>query len=213
MENVGFENAAQPNAAEKEETSAVEVATPEAKKEVFIPVKYNKEIKNLGLEDAARLAQMGLKFEAIADDYEALKNIAAKAGHSVSEYIAALKKQNEEVRLQELTDKCGGNGEMASYVMQLEAGGEESDGFKELNAEFPEIKSIADLPAAVAENAELRGTKLLDEYLRYRHAEERKAKNAALKQKNAESISLGSLTDRKGGINPETAEFLKGLWR
>lgn len=213
MENVGFENAAQPNAAEKEETSAVEVATPEAEKEVFIPVKYNKEIKNLGLEDAARLAQMGLKFEAIADDYEALKNIAAKAGHSVSEYIAALKKQNEEVRLQELTDKCGGNGEMASYVMQLEAGGEESDGFKELNAEFPEIKSIADLPAAVAENAELRGTKLLDEYLRYRHAEERKAKNAALKQKNAESISLGSLTDRKGGINPETAEFLKGLWR
>lgn len=213
MENVGFENAAQPNAAEKEETSAVEVATPEAEKEVSIPVKYNKEIKNLGLEDAARLAQMGLKFEAIADDYEALKNIAAKAGHSVSEYIAALKKQNEEVRLQELTDKCGGNGEMASYVMQLEAGGEESDGFKELNAEFPEIKSIADLPAAVAENAELRGTKLLDEYLRYRHAEERKAKNAALKQKNAESISLGSLTDRKGGINPETAEFLKGLWR
>ena len=162
MENVGLENAAQPEAAEKEETSAAPDTTPEAEKEVFVPVKFNKEIKNLGLEDAARLAQMGLKFEAIADDYEALKNIAAKAGHSVSEYIAALKKQNEEVRLQELTDKCGGNGEMASYVMQLENSGEESDGFKELSAEFPEIKSISDLPAAVVENAELRGTKLLD---------------------------------------------------
>ncbi len=213
MENVGLENAAQPVAAEKEETSALEDSTPEAEKEVFVPVKFNKEIKNLGLEDAARLAQKGLKFEAIADDYEALKNIAAKAGHSVSEYIAALKKQNEESRLQELTDKCGGNGEMASYVMQLESGGEESDSFKELNAEFPEIKSIADLPAAVVENAELRGTKLLDEYLRYRLTEEREAKTAALKQKNTENLSLGSLTDRKGGINPETAEFLKGLWR
>ena len=202
MENVGLENAAQPEAAEKEETSAAPDTTPEAEKEVFVPVKFNKEIKNLGLEDAA-----------IADDYEALKNIAAKAGHSVSEYIAALKKQNEEVRLQELTDKCGGNGKMASYVMQLENSGEESDGFKELSAEFPEIKSISDLPAAVVENAELRGTKLLDEYLRYRHTEERAAKTAVLKQKNTENLSLGSLTDRKGGINPETAEFLKGLWR
>lgn len=80
MENVGLENAAQPEAAEKEETSAAPDTTPEAEKEVFVPVKFNKEIKNLGLEDAARLAQMGLKFEAIADDYEALKNIGRESG-------------------------------------------------------------------------------------------------------------------------------------
>ena len=78
MENVGLENAAQPEAAEKEETSAAPDTTPEAEKEVFVPVKFNKEIKNLGLEDAARLAQMGLKFEAIADDYEALKTLPRK---------------------------------------------------------------------------------------------------------------------------------------
>ena len=213
MENVGLENAAQPVAAEKEETSALEDTTPEAEKEVFVPVKFNKEIKNLGLKEAAALAQKGLKFEAIADDFAALKSLAAKRGHSVSEYIAELSRQNEENRRQELTEECGGNEKMADYVMQLEKSGEESDDFKELNAEFPEIKSIADLPAAVVENAELRGTKLLDEYLRYRLTEEREAKTDALKQKNAENLSLGSLTDRKGGINPETAEFLKGLWR
>ena len=208
-----MENAAQPEAAEKEETSAAEETTPSAGKEVFVPVKFNKEIKNLGLEDAARLAQMGLKFEAIADDYEALKNIAAKAGHSVSEYIAELSRQNDENRRQELTEECGGNEKMADYVMQLEKSGEESDDFAELTAEFPEIKSISDLPDSVVQKSELRGTKLLDEYLRYRLTEEREAASAALKQKNAENLSLGSLTDRKGGINPETAEFLKGLWR
>lgn len=213
MENVGLENAAQPEAAEKEETSAAEETTPSAGKEVFVPVKFNKEIKNLGLEDAARLAQMGLKFEAIADDYEALKNIAAKAGHSVSEYIAELSRQNDENRRQELTEECGGNEKMADYVMQLEKSGEESDDFAELTAEFPKIKSISDLPDSVVQKSELRGTKLLDEYLRYRLTEEREAASAALKQKSAENLSLGSLTDRKGGINPETAEFLKGLWR
>ena len=213
MENVGLENAAQPEAAEKEETSAAEETTPSTGKEVFVPVKFNKEIKNLGLEDAARLAQMGLKFEAIADDYEALKNIAAKAGHSVSEYIAELSRQNDENRRQELTEECGGNEKMADYVMQLEKSGEESDDFAELTAEFPKIKSISDLPDSVVQKSELRGTKLLDEYLRYRLTEEREAASAALKQKNAENLSLGSLTDRKGGINPETADFLKGLWR
>lgn len=213
MEIVDLENAAQPEAAEKEETSAAEETTPSAGKEVFVPVKFNKEIKNLGLEDAARLAQMGLKFEAIADDYEALKNIAAKAGHSVSEYIAELSRQNDENRRQELTEECGGNEKMADYVMQLEKSGEESDDFAELTAEFPKIKSISDLPDSVVQKSELRGTKLLDEYLRYRLTEEREAASAALKQKNAENLSLGSLTDRKGGINPETAEFLKGLWR
>ncbi len=29
----------------------------------------------------------------------------------------------------------------------------------------------------------------------------------------AENASIGSQTDRNGGINAETAEFLKGLWR
>ena len=46
MENVGLENAAQPEAAEKEETSAATDTTPEAEKKVFVPIKFNKEIKN-----------------------------------------------------------------------------------------------------------------------------------------------------------------------
>lgn len=90
MEIVDLEAAAQPEAAEQEKASAETENIPEAENEVFVPVKFNKEIKNLGLKEAAALAQKGLKFEAIADDFAALKSLAAKGGHSVSEYIAEL---------------------------------------------------------------------------------------------------------------------------
>ena len=58
----------------------------ESGNQVFVPVKYNKEIRNLELDKAAELAQKGLKFEAIADDYESLKRIAnrvQKGGHDI----------------------------------------------------------------------------------------------------------------------------------
>ena len=61
MENVGLENAAQPEAAEKEETSAAEETTPSAGKEVFVPVKFNKEIKNLGTRHDLRKWGLNLR--------------------------------------------------------------------------------------------------------------------------------------------------------
>lgn len=180
---------------------------------VFVPVKFNKEIRNLELDKAAALAQKGLKFEAIADDYQSLKRIAKEDGQSVSEFLNTLKNSRREDRKKELTEKCGGNEEMAEYVLGLEGSSDDANGFDELTQEFPEIKDISDLPESVVENARLRGTLLLDEYLRYRLAAKRaeeKAKNGRIA---ADNMSIGSQTDRKGGINPETAEFLKGLWR
>ena len=69
------------------------------------------------------------------------------------------------------------------------------------------------MPQSVVENARMKGTLLLDEYLRYRHNEKRKARKASLQTENAANLSIGSQTDRKGGVSPETAEFLRGLWR
>ena len=54
---------------------------------------------------------------------------------------------------------------------------------------------------------------LLDEYLRYRRAAEKAAAQTAAENRRAAKMSLGSQSDRRGGINPETAEFLKGLWK
>lgn len=213
LENVISDKTALSEAAEAEKASAEEQTEPEDEKEVFVPVKFNKEIRRLDLKEAARLAGLGLKFEAVSDDYDLLRSLAANDGHSVSEYLARLQNKSRECRHRELTELCGGNGEIADYVMQLEGKSERDDGFDELQNEFPNIKSPNELPETVVENAALRGTRLLDEYLRYLHAAKRDAKRAADIQKNAELASLGSQTDRKGGINPETAEFLKGLWR
>lgn len=213
MENVSLETETLPEVSEKDEAAEAKETTPSSADEIFVPVKYNKEIRNLELSKAAELAQKGLKFEAIAADYENLKRIAADNGKSVSEFLCALERENREVRKKELLEECGGNEEMADYVLSLEKPREENSGFEELKAEFPNIKDISDLPQSVIQNAQMKGTLLLDEYLRYRHNEKKNARRAAAQSESNNALSVGSQTDRKGGTSPETAEFLKGLWR
>lgn len=96
---------------------------------------------------------------------------------------------------------------------KLELSDELKETFKELNESFPEIKSIEDLPKSVIENAIKSGKPLLDEYLRYRLLQEKAVKENVSAQKNAENSSVGSQLNKARGENPETAEFLKGLWR
>ena len=58
----------------KVEKSAESTATiPNAEREIFVPVKFNKEIKNLTIEEASELAQKGLKFDAVSEDYKTLR--------------------------------------------------------------------------------------------------------------------------------------------
>ena len=76
-----------------------------------------------------------------------------------------------------------------------------------------EIKSRDDLPQSVIENAKLCQRPLLDEYLRYRIAQERAVAENKLAEENAKLSSVGSQQNKSRGENPETAEFLKGLWR
>lgn len=212
MENAEVKDTALP-CGDETETAAKEDTTPKTAEEIFVPVKFNREIKELKLDEAARLAQKGLKFEAIASDYENLKSIAAENGRSVTAFINELSKNMHDNRKKELAEKCGGNEEMAEYVIGLENGAEIDNGFAELKKEFPEIKDISDLPEKVVEDSKLKGTLLLDEYLRYRHSAKREADRAAARQRSAADLSIGSQTDRGYGTDLETAEFLKGLWR
>lgn len=181
---------------------------------IEIPVKFNKKIQKLTIDEASELAQKGMKFEAISEDYELLKQLAGKSGKSVSQYLQWLKADGLEKRKAELLEKCGGDDALAEHILGLEeADGADTKNFKEVNQKFPEIKSIEQLPLEVIENAELSGRGLLDEYLRYLLDEKIGLLAAEKQQKLAESRSSGSLTSRAGVINPETAEFLKGLWK
>ena len=197
------------------QTDTLENASPNAQEaQIFVPVKFNKQIINLDLQKAQELAQKGMKFDVISDDYTALKELAASDGKSVSEYISALKEHKMADYKNQILEKCGGNEELAEQILKLEKGDkEEVNGFSELKNSFPSITALEDLPESVVEAAKLKGTLLLDEYLRYLHLQDIAAKSSMKQQKEAKMSALGSLVNRKGGESPETAEFLRGLWQ
>lgn len=203
----------------KNTESAIPQADTESKKDTipnhdtFIPVKFNKEVRNLTLEEAGALAQKGLKYDSIEKDYLALKELAAKENKSVPAYINHLNILQSEQKVSDLTDKCGGNSEMAQHILKLESGLEPKDSFAEVKENFPEIKNLEDLPTSVLENSKIKGTLLLDEYLRYLLAQKQTAKSVLMQQKAAQNSSAGSLYNKRGGNSPETEEFLKGLWK
>lgn len=200
----------------KVEKSAESTATiPNAEREIFVPVKFNKEIKNLTIEEASELAQKGLKFDAVSEDYKTLKGMAMASKQSVPQFLESLKNSQYQEKLTSLTQKCGGDRQLAEHIINLEDKTDMGDisGFEELREYFPEVSRLEDLPAEVLDNARLRGRALLDEYLRYRLIEKRRVAESQRLEKNALAVSTGSQIDRTGVINPETAEFLKGLWR
>ena len=181
-------------------------------KEITIPVKYNKEIKELSLEDATTLAQKGLKFTAIEKDFTALKELAQKENKSVPAFISELCDRYNEDKKKALIEECGGNEEIAQRIIDLQ-GNQISDGLKELPEAFPEIKTLEQLPEEVVEKSRLKGTLPLDEYLRYLLSQEKIKKSAAAKQRQSEKTTTGSLASLKGAENTEAEEFLRGLWK
>ncbi len=181
--------------------------------EITIPIKFNKEIKELTLQEATTLAQKGMKFEAIEKDYEALKGLAQRENKSVPAYINDLVSNHRDSCKRELTEKCGGNEEMANKILELENKDEKSPDFKEVFEAFPHIKSIEDLPQEVVERCSLKGTLPLDEYLRYLLSQNRAADAARKKQKETNSSTTGPLANLKGTDNSEAEEFLRGLWK
>lgn len=215
-ENTNLEPNAQPKAEEQENETKLGDTTPDnGEKEILIPVKFNKEIINLNFEEATQLAQKGLKFDLISKEYDDLKQLAKGKGQSVTEFLKALKAGQIDNRKSELLEKCGGNEELALHIFELESKALNDDemGFSEVKEQFPELKSISDLPESVIESAKLKGTLLLDELLRYKLGCQRAAMHATSYQQAANLSSTGSQIDRKDGLNPETYEFLKGLWK
>ena len=139
--------------------------------------------------------------------------MALRENKSIPLYIAELDRRYNEEKKQSLTEKCGGNEEIAEHILSLENEKKAGDGFDELTSAFPEIKSKKNLPREVLDNAELKGTLLLDEYLRYQLSQKRNAQTVARKQREGEKSSTGSLINRRDSQTSETEEFLKGLWK
>jgi hypothetical protein len=196
--------------AEKENCDEILDTTPNV---AVVPIKFNKEVRNLTIDEASVLAQKGLKFDTIQKDYELLRQLAVEKNMSVSSFLKSLQDEEENRRLISLTEKCGGDGELAAHILELEKGKKtENFDLAELMEYFPNIKSADMLPSQVLENAALSGRNLLDEYLRYSRKEKLKVKEAEKNYNTALKLSSGTQINRMGHIAPETAEFLKGLW-
>lgn len=177
----------------------------------FIEVKFNKEIKKLNLEEAATLAQKGMKFDMISAEFELLKELSKSAGMSPAEYLKGLKNSAEEKRLSELTAKCSGDSELALKILKAESSPSAPDEMDALSTEFPEIKGMEDVPEEVKTAAKIKGTGLLFEYLLYEHRQSLAAREELSRRELAERASLGPLSI--GSENSAVdAEFLKGIW-
>lgn len=178
-------------------------------KQTTIPVKFNKETKNLTAEEAATLAQKGLKFQMIEDDFLRLKTLAASKKMSVPEYISDLEKIGAEQRKEQILSEYKESDALATRIVELENREKEDEGLEELRKYFPTVKNLSDLPRAVVESARLRGENLLNSYLKYRLISKRKADDERLFEHDAKKASVGSL---KGGTDTADDDFIKALW-
>ena len=194
-----------------EDTQAV--TTPQADvQSIKIPIKFNKEIRQLDISEATTLAQKGMKFDLISGDLDRLRLLAQKSGESVTDFITLLEKQRNEVRMKEILEECGGNEQIARRLLDAEEVKEQKSDLDEVSAYFPHIKQLSDLPQAVVEKASLTGENLLNCLLRYRLDAENKERALKSEQRAAAASSVGSLKNSGGGIDAVNAEFLRGLW-
>ena len=212
-ENTIIDKVTEPQVGEEITTS--EDTTPSNNEEIVIPIKFNKETRQLTVREAAELAQKGLKYDIIRENYDRLKKLAFEDGKTVQAFLDSFADDKKEQKLSELIEKCNGNKDFAEHIYELERSNvtEKSDDFEEVKKYFPKIKDILDLPQEVLDKAELNGRQLLDEYLRFLLENKIAEKNITDAQKKASEHSLGSQINRYSGENMETTEFLKGLWR
>lgn len=180
--------------------------------EVTVPVKFNKVTQNLSIQEAANLAQKGLKFEHISEDYDRLRRLAAKKDVSVSQLLDNIEKAENQTQRQSLLEKCGGDEELVNHIVSLENKNEGDNGFQEIKSFFPDIENPEMLPQSVIDASKLRGTKLLDEYLRYQLKEKRSRAENQKSQKAAENAAVGSQHQSGAALDPVNSEFLRGIW-
>ena len=201
---------------EKEKKSSAERATvPDEAEQIKIPVKFNKQIKQIPLEEAIALCQKGMKFDLISEELSRLKNLAATENLSTSDYLTMLENNKQQARRESLMQKCGGDSSLADYILKLEGvSAEDSLGnFEEVKKYFPEIKSKSELPEAVTAASELKGSSLLDELLRYRLKNQRNIDKLNKNKQDADFASIGSQRETGAAdYDPAKLQFIKGLW-
>lgn len=204
-----------PESQEENNNSKNEETTPQISNEgIKIPIKFNKEERELSVEEAASLAQKGLKYDMITPDFDRLRSLAQQNGKSVGEFLSMVEGNLKKERRDEILSKCGGNEELTDNFISMEEKLSSDDGqLKELMEFFPEISGYDELPEEVVIRSREKGNRILDEYLRHLHSLKMQKRSSEEKEKDVKKHTLGSLkTEDTGAVDPVRNMFLKGLW-
>lgn len=203
-----------------------------------IPVKYNKEYRELTPEEAAVYAQKGMKYDALEPALLRLRQIAGQSGRSLSQLLDSIFQAGETLTRQNLMQRTGGDQALVDELMEArrlkedraradaqarqqqaaesekaESGNRLAGEFLELQAEFPEITGVDDLPDSVLEDAAVKGSSLTAAYLLFRHREAQRVARAEADGKTADSASAGSMQDFAGGSDtPALSAMVKAVW-
>ena len=207
-----------PDTAVSEDVTEAEATTPDGigteKNDGKIRVKFNKEIRELSIDEASALAQKGLKYDTVSAELERLRALAVASGKNITDFITEIENQKSQAHKNALMESCSGNSELVDRIIELEGGktADEILGLDELINEFPEIKSAEDVPKMVLEAVEIKGGNLFDAYLRYLHQQTRQAKRHLEDRNKTEQSSVGSQLGRGSTVSDANEEFIKGLW-
>ena len=204
-----------------------------------VPVKYNKQYRELTPEEAGIYAQKGMKYESLEPYLARLRFMGQQTGQSLEKVLEGMYQASEDLARKKILDEAGGNQTLADRLMEARrlknkaafdamladdkkaAESEIADNnqrlageFKDLNAEFPAIANIEDVPQSVIKSALRSGRDLLSEYLRYQHTESKRVKQAETQKATAAKASAGSQASGTGpsDTSPEIAAMLQGIW-
>ena len=195
----------QPNSKEVTFNQEAEATTPAAAENTaFLEVKFNKEIKNLRLEEATSLAQKGMKLDQISNELETLQGLAKEKGQGLREFVNSLLKEKSKTKLSDFREKYSEDKELCELLSKMEENKEAP--FEE----FPDITPNS-IPQEVKDAAEKSEKGLLFEYLLYEFRKKRAEENEAARQEKSRAESLGSISLGAGGATAD-AEFLRGIW-
>lgn len=220
------------------ETEATEETSEEETPALTIPVKYNKEYRDLTVEEATVLAQKGLKFDSLAPMMKQIEYMAAADKKTPAQIVQELYEARENSLLDRIKEKTGFDEELTQQLIELERSKaqkaydamiqaqEETEKqdkesvntklageFTELQKEFPDVKEFNNLPKTVIDTAVKKNISLLDSYLRYQRSETKKQTTAAKVQSEAAKASTGSQSSAEGNAS-DTVEnaLMSGIW-
>ena len=204
-----------------------------------IPVKYNKQYRELTPEEAGAYAQKGMRYEALEPRLQKLRAVCSRSGSSLEDMLDGIYRAAESAELQRIREKAGGDKELEKQlieahnirskaaidaVLEAERKAAESekednnkrlaDQFAALQAEFPEVSKIGDVPKSVMQHALKTGDSLLASYLLHTHKENKRVQRTQAQKAVAAKATTGSQASGAGpsDTSPEIAAMMQGIW-